>query len=133
MLKDTDFFDKLEQWVTIGDVLPTVTWQEAVGPDERYEVHIVWKFRDKQVGIADIIIEPLLDDTFRFYWVYLSFADEWQNKGLYSTLIEQLPPNLLKYGIVEIVATPQDKEAERRLASKGFQWRGPLFVLDHRS
>ncbi len=134
MLQDTDLFTQLEKWLTIGDVLPTVKWEEAPSPDERYTVGVTWKFRSERVGEATFIIEPVFGtDDFRLFWLHLAFKDDWQNKGLYSTIVEQMSKPLLRYGIIETVANPTDKEAERRLASQGFAWVGNAFTLDHRS
>jgi hypothetical protein len=131
---DLELFDKLPEWLTIGDVLAYVEWSESPTPDERYDVKVEWKFRGEPVGEASIIIEPIFEtDEFRFFWRGLRFIDEWQKKGLYSEIVKQLPPKALKYGIVETVAAPWDKEAERRLASQGFEWRGFEFVLDFRA
>lgn len=133
MLQDTDMFDKLEGWLTMGDVLPTVDWHESVSPDERYEVNVLWRFRNARVGEAQFFIEPILNsDEYRIYWVNLRFIEEWQNKGLYADIVGQLPAGMLPYGVVEVYATPWDKEAERRLAAEGFEWRGTEFVLDFR-
>jgi hypothetical protein len=130
MLQDTDFFTNLETPLTIGDVLPTVVWSESVSPDERYLVTIVWRFRGDKVGEGTFVIEPILDsEQFRVYWVHLGFIEDWQAKGLYSTIVEQLSPYLYSHGIVEVWATPWNKEAEGVLASRGFAWRGPEFVL----
>lgn len=131
MLQDTDFFTKLEQWSTLGDVLPEVVWVESASPDERYEVAILWRFRGQAVGKASFVIEPILgSDDFRLFWIDLQFASDWQGKGLFTTIVETYATHMLSYGVVETVATPMDHEAERRLATQGFEWRGPQFVLD---
>jgi hypothetical protein len=132
MLQDTDFFTQLERWSTLGDVLPSVHWVESVSPDERYEIAIEWKFRSKTVGTAYFIIEPIIEDPghFRLYWVSLQFTEDWQAKGLYTTIVNSFSPNMLRYGVIECVATPTDKIAEARLAAGGFEWRGQSFVLD---
>lgn len=131
MLQDTDLFDKLPELSNVGgDVHATVEWTESVSPDERYEVLVSWRFRGELVGAAKYVIEPVFGtEAFKLYWVHLEFKEEWQDKGLYSTLVKnyRLLPT---YGINTIVASPSNKEAERRLASAGFGWVGPEFVLD---
>lgn len=132
MLQDTDFFTRLEEWCTLGDVLPKVAWFESVSPDERYEVLIEWRFRGKSVGTGQFIIEPIIEQPgkFRLYWISLQFVEEWQAKGLYTTIVNVFASNMMRYGVIEVVATPTDKIAEQRLAAGGFEWRGHSFVLD---
>lgn len=131
MLQDTDLFDKLPELSNVGgDVHATVQWTESVSPDERYEITLIWRFRGKIVGDGWYVIEPIVNsDKFRLYWVNLRFIEEWQDKGLYTTLVKNLR-TLPAYGINTIAATPADKDAEARLASQGFRWIGHEFVLD---
>lgn len=113
-----------------GDVHASLTWSESVSPDERYDVLIEWRFRGDLVGSGHYVIEPVLNtDDYRLYWIALSFIDDWQDKGLYTTLVGRYRM-LAQYGIKTISATPLDKEAERRLASQGFEWVEHEFVLD---
>jgi hypothetical protein len=131
MLQDTDFFEKLEAWLTLGDVLPGVDWSESPSPDERYNVLVEWRFRGRVVGNAQFVIEPVFDsDHYRLFWIGLRFIEEWQQKGLYTEIVKSLSNPLPSYNVVEVVAAPWDKEAERRLASQGFEWRDNRFVLD---
>jgi hypothetical protein len=132
MLQDTDFFDKLPELSNVGgDVHAEVEWSESPSPDERYQIKMRWTFRGKTVGGASYVIEPILGtDEFRLYWITLEFVDDWQNKGLYKTLVRNYAGVVNEYGITEIIAQPLDMEAERRLASMGFAWRGNFFSLD---
>lgn len=130
MLQDTDFFEKLEVKSSLGDVLAHVEWSESVSPDERYDVHIDWRFRGKLVGNGNYVIEPVVGtDKFRLYWIALQFAPEWQAKGLYTELVKLYANFMPIYDIAGVAATPWDKDAERRLASQGFAWDGHDFYL----
>lgn len=132
MLQDTDFFDKLAKFSEVGaDVLCVVEHQESVSPDERYDVNLTWKFRGSVMGRSKYIIEPI-GDEYQLFWLHLEFVQEWQNKGLYTTLVKNYSVSLPPYGIVRVVAMPEDKEAESRLASQGFAWVGHEFALDLR-
>lgn len=126
-----DLFKHLEEWTSIGDVLATVTWREIPGPDERYDVDIVWRFRGDKIGTGHYVILPVFGtDEHRLYWDGLVFVPEWQGKDLYTNLVKSYAERMQPYGIVGVVAAPQDTEAERRLASQGFVWDGTEFVLD---
>lgn len=132
MLQDTDLFDKLLELSNVGgDVHAELTWSESVSPDERYDVSILWRYRSDTVGLANYVIEPVLntDGEYRLYWIALQFNDDWQDKGLYTTLVNQYRV-LPQYGIKTIAATPWTKEAETRLASQGFEWVDHEFILD---
>ena len=129
---DHDLFKHLEEWSSLGDVLATVTWEELPSPDERYSVTLEWRFRSEHVGNGHFIIHPVeLDEKhMRLYWDGLVFTDEWQGKGIYSNLVKQYAPRMLPYGVIGVVTTPWNAEAESRLASQGFEWVGHEFVLD---
>lgn len=133
MLQDTDLFERLADLSNVGgDVSCSVEWAESPSPDERYDVNLTWAYRHKTVGTGHYIIEPKFNsDEFRLFWVHLEFIEDWQDKGLYTTLVKSYAA-LPAYGITEVVATPWDKEAERRLSSEGFAWVGHEFVLDLR-
>jgi hypothetical protein len=136
MLHDTDFFDKLPEWTTLGgDVAVTVEWEEAAGPDERYDIALTWHYKRQRLGDARFSIEQRFDpDTqqpfYRVFWQHLEFADNFQDKGFYATLMAGVRANLPRYGISEVQAAPLSKEAERRLITQGFEWRGHEFVVD---
>lgn len=128
---DPAFFDGLNEWSTLGDALATSTWSESVSPDERYDVTITWKYRGHEMGKAELTVEPILDtDKYRLFWKGLTLDPEWQNQGVYTNLVDRFATSMPRFGVVEVIATPWDKEAERRLASRGFKWRGNVFVLD---
>lgn len=134
MLQDTDFFKRFEALSTLGDVHAQVEWEESPSPDERYQVIITWRFRSKRVGEASIVIEPVLGtDEFRLFWVWLSWEEDWRDKGLYSELLKSYVGELPTYGVTSIVASPRDKQAETILASQGFEWVGHEFVADLRA
>jgi RimJ/RimL family protein N-acetyltransferase len=134
MLLDTDLFDNLAEWVTMGDVHATVNWYETPSQDERYTIRIDWRYQSKIVGYANIIIEPIFGtDEFRLLWEDLRWVEDWQGKGLYTELVQTMFAHMPRYGIVEIVAAPADPQAERILASRGFEWCDYKFALDLRA
>jgi hypothetical protein len=132
MLQDTDFFDKLAQFSTVGEDVPvTIEWEESPSADERYSITMQWRFRKEKVGEAYYVIEPIFGtDELRLFWINLEFIEDWQDKGLYSTLVKNYKADLPRYGITEVVTVLGTKESERRLASQGFAWVGDQFVLD---
>lgn len=131
MLQGSPMFDKLDDWLSVSDVQATTTCAATPSPDERYSLDIVWRFRSKQIGHASVIIEPVFGtDEFRFLWVILEWVEDWQNKGLYSELVEALTDKLPAYGVTSFVAAPRDSTAEAILASAGFEWVDNSFKLD---
>jgi hypothetical protein len=130
MLQDTDFFDKLAQWSTLGDVHAHVEWAESPSPDERYDVTVTWRYRSSKVGEGRYVIEPVVGtDEYRLFWTSLAFIDEWQAKGLYTELVKLYASYMPAYHIAGVATVPWDKEAERRLASQGFEWVDHDFYL----
>lgn len=132
MLQDSDFFDKLPEWMNIGeDVRIDLRWEESPSPDERYAVSATWQYQGEQIGDAQYVIEPIFGtDEFRLWWVSLRFDEAHQRQGYYTRLMDTFVTHMPVYGITEIVAVPWDKDSEKALASRGFKWRGNVFVAD---
>lgn len=121
MLQDTDFFNKLPEWSSFGDVRAHVEWEESPSPDERYTIKIEWRFRSEYVGRAQIIIEPI-EDEFQLVWVNIEFVDKWQGKGLYTEYLKAWIDHGPKYGVVAMVGPPLNKRAETIYRASGFEW-----------
>lgn len=132
MLQDSDFFERLEGWMNIGeDVRVILKWEESPSPDERYAVNIEWRYQGEQLGLANYVIEPILGtDELRVVWINLNFAERFQRQGFYTTLINACIDNMPRYGVTEIQTAPLNKDAETALASRGFKWRNNVFVAD---
>jgi hypothetical protein len=129
---DLSLFDHLEDWCTLGDYHAQATWDESPTPDVRYNVRVDWRFRGKLVGYGDFVIEPIpnvTDERYRIYWFGLQFADDAQQQGIYSNLVDKFTIGMPKYNVHQVIATPTSKEAERRLSARGFAWDGTDFVL----
>lgn len=131
---DTELFDNLAEWVSMGDVIAQVNWSTKPAQDERYTIRIDWRYQSKIVGYANITIEPIFGtDEFRLLWEDLQWVEDWQRKGLYTELVERMFVHMPRYGIAEIVAAPADAQAEQVLASRGFKWANHNFTLDLRA
>lgn len=123
MLQDTDFFDKLPEWSTFGDVHATVKWEESPSPDERYSVRVEWTFRSQYVGGADIVIEPVVgEDAYNVLWMNIEFSNEWQDKRLYSQYLLGWIANARRYKLKTMSGAPRDKKAEVIYRASGFEW-----------
>jgi hypothetical protein len=131
MLQDTDFFDKMEEWSSFGDVLATVKWEESPSPDERYRIDVDFRFRGDRIGFADVTLEPIFGiDQFNVVWRNIEFVPEWQNKNLYTQWLAQWIIHGPAYGITRMSGAPVDVKAEAIYMASGFEWTPRGFELD---
>jgi hypothetical protein len=123
MLQDTDFFDRLVDFATFGDVHAMVGWDEAPGPEERYHVLVEWRFRDEYVGKAELYITPVLDeDGYDVFWMNIEFAPKWQDKKLYTQFLLGWMTHARQFKLLSMSGAPRDKKAEAIYRASGFEW-----------
>lgn len=131
MLQDTDFFDKLPEWSSVGDVQASIKWEESPSPDERYTVSVEFRFRSKLAGWAQFVIEPIFGtDAFNVLWLDIEFTEEWRDKRLYSLWLSKWIEIAPRYNIVQFIGPPRNKTAETIYKASGFEWKPTGLTLD---